>query len=162
MEFPDVVQRVEKSAAFKIYRKAHPPAFLAHIFVMLDKANEGQYQVGYYDPKKERMTTFLVAEKISALPESEIFKEPESEVLELNVKEVRLSGQDALDLAQECKEEYADLPVLKTFYIVQNLPLGQVFNITYVTQDFHTINIKLSRMRKNNSYLFSTFSKRCQ
>jgi len=148
MEFQELVKRVEESEEFKSFIKDKKNVILAHIFVMMDEENKDSYQVGYYNKDDEKMTTFLVKpETITSMQETEILKLPGTEILELKIEEVHLSGQDALDAAQEVKdEEYPGIPVLKTFFIIQNSSIGQVFNITYFTRDLKTINFKLSTM----------------
>ncbi len=54
------VKTLESSKEFKAYKKENPEAFLTHIFYMPDELNKNVFQIGYYDAKKDRITTFFV------------------------------------------------------------------------------------------------------
>ncbi len=146
MELKDVVAKLEESSEFKEWRKSHEKAYLAHAFVMLDEPNNGIWQIGYFDSEKSLMSTFVVSEKkIEIIPDQEVLK-AHQEIPPLKVSDVKLSVADALAAAQKSKlEHYAQEMPAKTFFIIQDLEEhGAVFNITFFTHSFKTINIKLS------------------
>jgi len=145
MELKQALQKLGKSAEFKKWKKTHAEAFLAHAFVMLDDANKDNVQFGFFDSKSDRMTPFMVEpKKVSALPESEVFKSEQS-ITPLVMEHVQLTDEKALEIADEFrKKNYpAELPI-KTFFIVQHLDLGCVFNITFFTKSLKTLNLKIS------------------
>ncbi|MBW3022928.1 hypothetical protein KY308_02405, partial [Candidatus Woesearchaeota archaeon] len=45
-------------------------------------------------------------------------------------------------------EKYKTHIPIKRIAILQHLPIGQVWNITYVTQSFNTLNIKINAETK--------------
>ena len=146
MEFADVLKAVEQCAEHGEWRKTHAKAFLAHAFVMLDEANKNTWQVGYFDDATSTMSTFVTdGKKIDVIPDQEVLK-AEQQILPLNADEVKLPVAEALTLAQKAKmQHYPQEMPAKTFFIIQNIAAhGQVFNVTYFTVSFKTINIKLS------------------
>jgi hypothetical protein len=145
MELKQALQKLEKSAQFKKWKKTHAEAFLAHAFVMLDEANKDIVQFGFFDSKSDMMTPFMVEpKKISALPESEVFKSNQA-ITPLVMEHVQLTDEKALEIANEFRNKNysAELPI-KTFFIVQHLDIGCVFNITFFTKSLKTLNLKIS------------------
>ncbi len=146
MELKEVLAGVKKSSEFKTWRKTHENAYLAHAFVMLDEANKDSWQIGYYDADKSLMSTFVASSgKIEVIPDQEVFKS-EHKIAILEPEKVKLTVKEALELAEKHrKEHYPKEIVAKSFFIIQVVEAhGQVFNITFFTAAFRTINIKIS------------------
>ena len=57
MEIIDVIEDIESSDVFKEWDKTG--YFLAHVFKMVDEANKGVWQVGYFNQESEEMVTFM-------------------------------------------------------------------------------------------------------
>jgi uncharacterized membrane protein YkoI len=111
---------------------------------MLDEANKGVWQIGFYNTEKERMVTFVVSDTdIQHTEDQEVLKETTG-IQKLKPEDVTLSVEDALKTAKDCtKENYrAEIP-LKEFFIIQNAEGHTMFNITYFTQSLKTINFKI-------------------
>ena len=144
MEFKKLIEEIESTEEFKEWKKNHPDFYLAHAFVMKEQDNE-MWNIGYYDKNTNKMETIVKqGDNISFIPEQEILKASQ-EIIQLNPDEVKISPEEALETAKECiKENYPKEPVLKHFFIIQHLEGATVYNITYVTQTFKTINIKVS------------------
>lgn len=146
MELKEILAVLEKSSEFKSWRKSHEKAYLAHAFVMMDEANKDIWQIGYFDSGNNLMSTFVVSSgKIDLIPDQEVLKS-EHTIGELEPEKVKLSVKEALDIAEKFrKENYSKEIVAKSFFIIQVVDAhGQVFNITFFTASFKTINIKLS------------------
>jgi len=144
MEYKKIIVKIEESEEFKAHKKNSPEIYLVHIFAMLDAANKGIYQVGYLNPKTDKVITFIVDEKITVNPESEVLKEPETTIFPLDLDKVSLDEDSMVSKITEFKEKtYPKLNVLKSFYILQHIDIGQVFNFTYLTADFKTLNLKM-------------------
>lgn len=153
MELKDVLALLEKNDAFKGWRVTHPDAFLAHAFVMLDEPNQHIWQIGYFDESKNTMSTFVMqGTSIDIIPDQDVLK-AEQRITPLDPAEVMLPVAEALGIAQKTRlQHYAREQPAKTFFIIQHLPEhGAVFNITFFTASFKTINIKLST--KNGAVL---------
>ncbi len=146
MELQNVLESLEKTQEYQAWRTTHEQAFLAHAFVMLDEPNKNTWQVGYFDEAKNLMSTFVVqGTTIELIPDQEVLK-AEQHILALDPAAVQLPVAEALAIAQKTKMEHypREMPA-KTFFIIQNIEAhGTVFNITYFTVSFKTINVKIS------------------
>ena len=144
MNLKEHLEKLYKDPAFKAWREKHPTHYLAHAFVQLDDPQH-VWQIGFYNEQKERMTTFLVGEEVQHVnEEAEVLKKPGAPILELDPEKVTISVAKALHLAHDVRQEkYPESDPLKRFFIIQHLDLGQVYNITFVTRQFTTLNIKL-------------------
>ncbi len=142
MELKKVVSEIESTPEFKEWKKTHKGFYLAHAFVM---PSDNVWQIGYYDKESNKIDTIIkLGDEIKIEPAQEILKASQ-EILELNPDDVKISVKEALEKASECiKENYSKELLLKHFLIIQHLEGKTVYNITYVTQSFKTINIKLS------------------
>ncbi len=145
MEIKDVLFELESNLEFKDWRKSHKDDFLAHAFVMLDDANIDSWQIGFFNSKKNQMTTFIIEKNaLKMIPDQEILKS-DIGIFALAANEVQVSIHCALNLAtQLLRKEYSAKNVIKTFFIIQQLRDVPIYNITFFTQDFKTINIKIN------------------
>ena len=145
MDFKKIIKEIEKSAEFKKWKNENSKAYLAHAFIMTDQQGNGEWQVGYYNPENELMTKAIIAEGKVDLKCEEVFKKPDSKVGKLNLAKVKIDHPDAGKLAEELrKKTYTQELPLKTIAILQNIDnYGQVWNMTYFTMKFNTLNIKI-------------------
>ena len=74
-----ILERVESSEYFKTWKKTN--YYLAYMFT----SSKEEWQVGYYNKEKDNMRIFQVDEKVTKLPESEVFKEKKT-VKKLDLK----------------------------------------------------------------------------
>ncbi|MBI4139990.1 hypothetical protein HY483_03435 [Candidatus Woesearchaeota archaeon] len=141
MKAVDIVNAVESSEVFQLWALEHKGFFLSHIFVMLESSDE--FQLGYYFD--DRMHSFLLERGVvTSLSHDEILK-TEHEIIPLDVNEVVLDMDDAVNIAREqLVLQYPREAPIKTFFIVQTLQIGTVFNFTYFCQSFKTVNFKIS------------------
>ena len=143
MDISSALKLVEKHKGHKVVAKK---AFLAHAFVLVDAGVE-EWQIGFFDQKADRMISFIVGAdgaEVQELPPAEVLK-GKDKIQALNPEDVKLAPADALAKAAEVnKEHYKGVPSIKTFYIIQDLGEGPIYNITFVTQSFTTMNIRIS------------------
>ena len=146
----ELIKKLENSPEFKKYKKENPDAFLTHVFYMLDEANKNAVQVGYYNKDRDRITTFVIEGKsIIKNPEAEVFKEQETVMNPLDISKVKIGISEAVEIAENLqKKKYKENIPFKKIAILQHLPVGQVWNITFVTQTFKTLNIKVDASTK--------------
>ena len=144
MDLHETLAKLTRSVIFKDWHKDNSKYFLAHAFVMLDEANKGIWQIGFYNPEKERMITFIISDKgIQHTEEQEVLRS-EAEILALKPEEVTHSVEDALKTAKAClQENYRGEKPIKEFFIIQHAEGHAMFNITYFMQSLKTINIKI-------------------
>ena len=146
----EIIKRLESSKEFKKYVEKNKDIFLAHVFYMFDKANEGIIQIGYYNKKTEMIVTFVLEEnKIRINPEEKVFKEQKTVIEPIDLTEIKITVEEAIEIADKIqKDKYSVHVPLKKIAILQHLPLGQVWNVTYLTQSFKTLNIKIDSKTK--------------
>ena len=150
MEPQKLIKELEAHSEFKEWRKKNPKSFLAHLFVMHDEPNKGIVQVGYSN-RDESMTTFFIEKgEVKIATEQEVFKKPDDRILKLDIRNVKLADEEAMEKAEKIlAEEYRQKP-LKSFLILQNLrEFGQIYNITFVTAGFRTLNVKIDAATGN-------------
>ena len=144
MEILSAIKRLENEPRFKEWKKTNKHSYLAYAFRMIDEPDK-DWQIGYYN-KDDTMTTFTIEkDDIKVTPEEEVFKKPKTKVNKLNLSSVKVDFDKALDIAinQQQKKYKKDAP-LKRIIILQSLDIGTVWNITFVTQCFNTLNFKIS------------------
>jgi len=144
------IKRLESSQEFREHIKKNPDIFLAHVFYMFDEANKGVIQAGYYSKKKDTISTFIIEkEKICFNCEDRVFREQKTAIKPLDLSRVKIDVSEALEIADKMqKEKYPVHVPLKKIAILQHLPAGQVWNITFLTQSFKTLNIKIDSETK--------------
>jgi len=144
MDLHETLAKLTKHHVFKDWHAKNKDYFLAHAFVMLDEPNKGIWQIGFYNPEKERMTTFITSDKdVQHTEEQEVLR-TEAAIDPLKPEDVTFSVEEALATAKKCRDEnYRGEMVLKEFFIIQHAEGHAMFNITYFTQSLKTINIKI-------------------
>ena len=146
MEPSEAVGLVEKSKEFKEWQNGNKGCFLSYVFTIMDSGAYTPWLVGYYDEKKDQITSFEInGGKVTLKPEEKAFKDPDARVFVLELKKVKAKVNEALDTVDKLqKEKYkAEAPV-KVIVILQHLEeFGTVWNITYVSQTFKTLNVKV-------------------
>ena len=144
MDFHAALSKVTCNVLFRSWHSKHGDFFLAHAFMMLDKENEGIWQFGFYNPSEKKMTTFILDKSSVEKTSSEGILETGSPISELDPSSIVISAPDALKKADDrfISEYKRELP-LKKFFIIQVVDSIPVFNITYFTQSFKTVNIKI-------------------
>jgi len=137
-------KRMEESAVFINWKKENREAYLAHAFNMVEGKKQSGWQFGYYIKSKDRVVTFFVEDVVKKSPESEIFKKDEKAVKKLELSKVKVGADRALELASGLqKEKYKGHEPQKEVVLLQTIDAGQVWNITFVTRTFDTLNIKI-------------------
>ena len=74
MKIKEAVAKVEGNSEFKNWHKKNSKSYLAHIFKIVDEANENIWQIGYYN-KEGTVTTFVLEEEeLKMIDAEEIFQ----------------------------------------------------------------------------------------
>jgi hypothetical protein len=143
MEFKEALKKLESSDVYKKWRSDDFDSYLTHAFTMIDSSVKEEWQIGYYNVDNDAVTTFSISDSVSKNPEAEVFKD-EKKILPLDKTKVKLTVKDALEKAEKIqKEKYSAHSPFKKVVILQNLDVGQVWNITYITNSFKTLNMKI-------------------
>ena len=144
MKVKNLVQELEKSKEFTEWKKENYASSLVHIFKMFDEANKDEYQIGFYNPD-DTITTFILGKEcIQILPKAEIFKKPNDKIMKLNIENVKTELDEAIEDARTFQEKkYPNEKPIKEIVILQRLNLGLIYNITFITRAFNTLNVKI-------------------
>lgn len=144
MDFKTALKKLKNSSEFKKWVSKNKKSYLTYAFTMIENSEKSEWQIGYYDKKLDKVTVFTINNKIEINPEQDIFKKPGTAVKKVNLKDVKFGLDKILKKTQTIKEKkYPKELVTKTIAILQNIDLGQLWNITLVTSSLNTINIKI-------------------
>ncbi len=152
MKINEALDKLNSDISFKQYLKNNPKAYLSHFFMMMEKDMKNDWQIGYYNPDSNLVSTYIVTNKdIIAETPQEPFKKPEDSIARLGFDKIKKYYDDAIKKAKEClKKNYPKELPLKTMIILQNIKdFGNIWNITFVTSSFNTINIKIDAKEGN-------------
>lgn len=145
MKLKETLDKIEKDAKFKEWKQENKKSYLSYAFCTLSGDETENWQLGYYSGEKDRMTTFSLADELAISPEEEVFKKEDMMVKEIDIGKIKLDLKSAIEKIKKLQEEsYPKEEPIKKIIILQNLEnLGNVWNITYITRAFNTLNIKL-------------------
>jgi hypothetical protein len=147
MEVIKLVSMLRKRPEFKRWHEHNKDADLVHIFLMVEPGKPIMFDIGFLDKDKKIMTSFLVDKDMNSIETSEskeIFSQDPQKIKPLEEDRVKILFDQALETASKLqKDKYKQHIPMKEIVILQNLEVGQVWNITYVTQSFETLNIKV-------------------
>ena len=144
MDFKTALEKLKNSPEFRKWISKNKKSYLTYAFTMIENSEKSEWQIGYYDKKLDKVTVFTINNKIEINPEQDIFKKPGTAVKNINLKDIKFSLDKILKKAQTIKEKkYSKEFVTKTIAILQNIDLGQLWNITLITSSLNTINIKI-------------------
>lgn len=146
MDLKPALKKLEQSKDFKKWHDEHQYTYFSYAF-KIPQEMPNEWQLGFYDRKKDKITTFVISnEGIKIRPEEEVFKKEESEVSEIQIDRIKLTFDNAIAKANEFQQKnFPKDKSIKTIAILQNIEkLGNVWNITYITEAFNTLNMKIN------------------
>lgn len=147
MELKAALKKLKGSREFKEWDKKNSGNFLSYAFKMLEGNKDSPWQLGFYHEMMDKVTPFIITpDKIEVQEEEEVFKKPDTKVKPVDIEKVKLPFEKILKKAEEFqKKHYSAESVDKTISILQNIEeYGTVWNITYVTGAFKTLNMKIN------------------
>ena len=146
MDIKFALKKLEESQEFRQWRKNNKNTYLSYAFKIPQEMGSNDWQLGFYDKKKDKITPFVtVGDNIKIRAEEEIFKKEDMKVNEIELGKVKITFDNAIAKANEFQEKnFPKDKSIKTIAILQSLTkLGNVWNITYVTEAFNTLNMKI-------------------
>ncbi|MFH1064853.1 MAG: hypothetical protein V1729_07245 [Candidatus Woesearchaeota archaeon] len=147
MKSLDVITKLRELQKFKEWKEKNKESNLVHLFIMIEPGKDIKYDIGFFDLKKSLMTSFLVDDTVKdaeVTETKEIFTQDNQKITPLELEKVKIGFEEAFETSRTLqKEKYRQHEPLKKIVILQNLPDGQVWNITYITQTFQTLNMKI-------------------
>ena len=147
MELKSALKKLENSEEFENWNNKNKDSFFSYAFKMLEGSNSSPWQLGFYHKTTDKLTTFTIEEsEIKMQQEEDIFKEPDVEVMRVDIKNAKIPFKKILKKAVDFqKKKYPNELVSKTIAILQNLEeYGTIWNITYVMHSFKTLNLKIN------------------
>lgn len=151
MNAVEVLKKLEAAKEYLAWKKEHPKCVLAHLFVMFDEVNKDEVQIGFYDADAKRITTFTLSQlpsqnTVAVIPEQEIL-ESEEGIAEFAPSEAKIDFESAIKISNNCKEKnYPKEMLLKLFFILQQREGKLIYNVTYFTRTFNTINVRIDAL----------------
>ncbi len=146
MELEQALKKLEADKKFSSWKKSKPKSYFSYAFRMLMDSGENNWQIGHYDKAIDKITTFIVGDdSVEMKPEEEIFKKESMDVLPIDTGKIKLKIGSIVESAKnfQHKKYPHDQPV-KIIAILQNLEdIGTIWNITFVTAAFNTLNMKI-------------------
>ena len=146
----DVKRAIYKLRNHDTFRKWHEKnkgARLVHAFMMLEPGKEAGCDIGFYDFDKKLMTSFLVdndVKNIQITESKEIFTKDTQQIKPLEEGRIKVRFDKALETASSLqKKKYKMHEPIKEVVILQHLEIGQVWNVTFITRNFQTLNMKI-------------------
>ena len=138
------LESLKKSNEFKEYRKRCPNSYLCAGFMILESINNNaKWQLDYYCPNSDKITTFCLKDKLE-MKESRTAHRDKKKVAELNLDNVDLGMQRALDIVSKLRDKnYPDEKATKIIVILQNINKKEAWNITYLTSSFKVLNVNI-------------------
>ena len=163
MDLKPALEKLEKSPDFRQWRKKNRNTYFSYAFKILEEMGSNEWQLGFYDIKKDRITTFVVTgDDVKIMPEEEVFKKEETKVKEVQLDKVKLAFDSIITKVSQFQgKNFPKDKSIKTIVILQNIPgYGNIWNITYVTEAFNTLNMKIDAsngkiLEHNLSSIFS-------
>jgi len=146
MDLKLALEKLKQSKEFKDLSK-NKDMYFSYALIMLENNKSGPWQLGFYHKSTDKMITFIVdKDEIKMEKEEEIFKKPGMEVNSLEIEKATIPYNEISKKAKEFqKKKHPKELVSKTIAILQNLEeYGNVWNITYVTHSFKTLNMKIN------------------
>ena len=163
MDLKPALEKLEESQDFKKWKQKNKDTYVSYAFKIPQEMDSNEWLVGFYDKKKDKITTFAMKnDGINMMPEEEIFKKEDAKVKKIELDKVKLTLDNAIAKADEFQQKnFPKDRSIKTIAILQNIDeLGNIWNITYVTEAFNTLNMKIdaSNGKIVKSKLSSVFS----
>jgi len=143
MKFIEAFREVEKSEQYAAWRLRNPDCFFSYAFSMFEKKKESKWDIGFYNPETKGVTVFSF-EDHGVIEHKESETAGKGEVEKLDLSKVKLDENDAIEKVKKLKDKKMKAAViLKTVCILQSEKEKPIWNMTSITNDFHTWNIKI-------------------
>jgi len=141
------LQLLKESQKFTSWHNKNKETFMSFIFCSIEDGNDLRWQYGFYHINTDRITSFIVNENsIELIKEDEIFKKPNIRINALDIEKLKTTFDDILEIAKKFQiKEFSNEMISKIMVILQNNDgYGIIWNITFVTKSFKTINVKIN------------------
>jgi hypothetical protein len=143
----DTLAKLEKEGKFGEYKKDNPDAYLVSGFFMVEKVGVDDivWQVDFYSKKTAKITSFVLNKTLEVKGEQDVFQEKKKVLGPLNLNQIKVGFRQCLDIVNELiDKKYPSETPSKIIVVLQMLDGLAVWNITYLTQAFKVLNVKVN------------------
>lgn len=138
------ISKLKKDESFKGFKKDNPDAYLSSCVVITDGKNAGDWEMDYYQPKKHKITTFVLNKSVQRKGEDDVFQKEKSDVEELKLNEVKVGFDKMMGIVEDYrKKHYAGDYPAKIIVVLQRFNGRVIWNVTHLTSTLKIWNIKL-------------------
>ena len=144
MKLKDVLERVEGSKVFEYWKKDNEESYLSSFFKIIEAEDKNWWQLDFYNPKKDKMTSFVAEKEIKLVgKDSKIFKREHDQVSELSLDNVNVDEKKAVQITLDLlKDKYDNAKVTKKIVILQNVQ-SIIWNISLLTPTLKLLNVRI-------------------
>lgn len=141
-QFKEALKILEKSEEFKKWREENPKDYLSYGMYVVE-SEERDWKIGYCNPEN-KLTSFNVGNKITIEPDEEALQKEKKKIKGIDTENIKLDLAEAISIANDVqKNDFESEMPTKIVAVIQSLDAGQIWNITFLTQSFNTLNIKI-------------------
>jgi hypothetical protein len=144
----DLLENLKKEELFLNWNKEHPESFLSHFFAPLSSEFEmkSRWEIGFFS--NEKITVFVPIENGFAIkPADDVFKKQDAKVEALNLEEVKLTFEEALEIfKKDLPERFPNEVLGDGFIILQTYQGKTLWNFTFITKKLKFINLKINSL----------------
>ena len=144
MKLQDVLERVESSKTFEYWKKDNEGSYLSSFFKIVEAEDKNWWQLDFYNPKKDKMTSFVAEKEIKLVgKDSKIFKREHDKVEKLILEKVHVDAGKAVQICLDLlKDKYDNAKVTKKIVILQNVQ-SIIWNISLLTPTLKLLNVRI-------------------
>ena len=146
MDLKQTLKKLEQEQEFTKWKDKNRQTYFSYAFKIPQEMSDEEWHIGFYNKNNDKITTFVTdGNSVNVRHEEEMFKKEETKVNEIKIVNLKLGFDSILLKASEFqKKNYPKDISVKTIAILQNISdFGDVWNITYVTEAFNTLNMKI-------------------
>ena len=144
-EIRKLVKDLEVSKEFKGFKKDNSDAYLSSCVVTVKGKTYSEWQMNYYLPEKNKITTFVMKDPLEVINDQDIFQKEKNDVKELEFKDVKINIKKALELLESFrKKKYKTEFPGEVIVVLQVLEKSPVWNLTMLTATLKVMNVKIS------------------
>ena len=142
--------KLEKTKEFLKFKRVYPKSYFYSAFSMYENMEDMAWQMNYYDPETEKITTFELNDGIKITINSKLFQKVKEKPKELDLDKVKINLKDAISIINKLRDDkYKDEHENKVIAILQNIENKQVWNITYITSELRLLNVRIDSNNGN-------------
>jgi len=140
------LRELTADSLYQAWKKEHPEAFLSHFFSALSNFQpQDSWEIGFYDPSVDKITVFrALVNAFEIKPADDVFKKEKAEVEELKMDNVKLSFEQAVEVAKEQMPSLFPHEQLGDGFVILQMFKGKtLWNFTCISKSLKFLNIKI-------------------